>query len=159
MPDDKTEGSKSAVTGEPNERLIIEHAIGVLAGKGLIDEADQDLIDALRRIYHTHPFYRQEVKLTGEIIHDLCALRPAEYLAGAYEREREEHWERHEAERWSCPCGVTFGLYSWSAKHAHFYTLTDTGTFDSLVTTCPRCNRKLDKARAEHANGQLGFAF
>jgi hypothetical protein len=157
--DDADETSQLLVTGEPNERLVIEWAIGVLQGKGHIEEADDELIETLRRLYHANPTCQTEVKFNGDILHDLCAARPGEYLAAAYEHEREEYWERHEAQRWSCPCGCTFGLYIWSEKHVNFYTLTDTGLFDTQTTTCPRCNRNLTKARSDHANGQLGFAF
>ncbi len=41
----------------------------------------------------------------------------------------------------------------------NFYTLTDTGLFDTQVTTCPCCSRNLTKARNDNANGQLGFEF
>jgi hypothetical protein len=160
MPQDDTDDTgQSLVTGEPNERLVIELALLVMQGKGWIDEPDDELIETLRRLYHANPICQQEVTFNGDIMHDLCAGRPGEYLAAAYENERQEYWERYEAQRWSCPCGTTFGLYAWSEKRAHFYTLTDTGLFDTQVTACPRCNRNLAKARAAHADGQLGFAF
>jgi len=159
MPEDSPETSQAAVTGEPDERLVIELAIGVLHGKGHIEDADDELIETLRRLYHANPICQTEVRFNGDILHDLCAARPGEYLVAAYERECEEHWERHEAQRWSCPCGFTFGLCVWSEKRVNFYTLTDTGLFDTEAATCPRCSRNLNKARIDHANGQLGFAF
>ncbi|MGA2162937.1 MAG: hypothetical protein ABSH36_00530 [Solirubrobacteraceae bacterium] len=147
------------VDGEPNERLVIELALGVMRGKGWVEEPDDELIERLRRLYHANPICQQEVKFTGELLHDLCAARPGEYLAAAFEYECEERWERYEAERWSCPCGVTFGLYNWSHTNTAFYTLTSDGLFDSKVKECPRCSRNLAKARNEQAFGQLGFAF
>jgi DNA methylase len=150
---------ESPVAAEQNERLVIELALGVMQGKGWVEEPDDELIQTLRRLYHDNPVCQQEVKFTGEMLHDMCAARPGEYLAAAFENECQERWEREEAERWSCPCGYTFGLYSWSPTKADFYTLTTDGLFDSGVTKCPSCARNLAKVRAEHADGQLGFAF
>jgi hypothetical protein len=159
MPEDTADTHEPILTGGRNERLVIELALGVLHGKGHIEEVDDELIEMLRRLYHANPICQTEVKFNGDVLHDLCAARPGEYLAAALEREREEHWQRHEAQRWSCPCGFTFGLSVWSEKRVNFYTLTDSGLFDAEIATCPRCNRNLNKARTEHANGQLGFAF
>lgn len=143
---------------ESNERLVIEIAVRVMESKGWIEEdPDDELIETLRRLYQANPMCQFEVKFTGDLMHDLCAGRPGEYLAVAYERECQEHWERHEAERWSCPCGHTFGLYSWSERQVHFFTLTDDGLFDEQAVKCPSCKRDLAKARAETANGQLGL--
>jgi hypothetical protein len=142
-----------------NETVVINIALAVMQGKGWVEEPDDELIATLRRLYRENPMCQATVKFTGELIHDLCAARPGEYLASAYEREREEHWERYEAPRWSCPCGVTFGLYSWSETRADFYTFTSDGLFDVPVKQCPRCNRDIARVRAEQANGQLGFAF
>jgi hypothetical protein len=102
---------------------------------------------------------QQTVHFTGEVLHDMLAGRPGEYLAAAWETECQERWEREEAERWSCPCGFTFGLYPWSQEKVAFYTLTGSGLFDTQVTDCPGCTRNLKRARADHAHGQLGFAF
>lgn len=147
----------SVVAGEANERLVIELAICVLEGKGYVEEPDDELIYALRRLYHANPICQVKVKFNGEVLHDLCAGRPGEYLAGAWEREREEHWERHEAQRWSCPCGVTFGLYLFNSRDAHFYTLTTDGLFHTQVSNCPGCARDLKRVRAQHGDGQLGL--
>jgi hypothetical protein len=137
----------------------VEIAVSQMEGKGWIEEPDDELIDTLKRLYHENPVCQSTVQFNGEILHDMAAARRGEYLAAAFENECQERWEREEAERWSCPCGFTFGLYVWSEKRANFCTLTDTGLFDTDVTSCPACNRNLNKARADHANGQLGFAF
>jgi hypothetical protein len=99
---------------------------------------------------------RQTVTFNGELMHDLCAGRPGEYLAYAWEREQEENWERYEAPRWSCPCGVIYGLLMWGKK-ATFYTLTDDGLFDTQASDCPSCKRNLARVRGDHATGQLGL--
>lgn len=142
-----------------NEQLVIEIALSVMHGKGWIEEADGELVKTLRRLYAENEVCQHTVTFNGEALHDMCAARPGEYLAYAWERECEEHWERHEAPRWSCPCGTIFGLITWSERRAHFYTLTDDGLFDALVTDCPSCKRNLAKVQAEQADGQLGFAF
>ena len=142
-----------------NKEVVVALAVRVLQTKGWIEEPYDELIDALERLYDANPDCQIEVKFNGDPWHDMHAGRPGEYLAAAFEDECQEQWEREEAERWSCPCGFTFGLYVWNERRANFYTLTDSGLFDTDVTSCPRCNRDLNKARAEHANGQLGFAF
>ncbi len=101
---------------------------------------------------------KPEVTFTGEILHDLLAGRPGEYLAAAYERECEERWERH-APRWDCPCGFTLGAHNLYQCKPAFYTLTDDGLFDKAVAVCPNCKRNIAKVREQHADGQLGFAF
>ncbi len=63
--DDTDETSQSLVAGEPNERLVIEWAIGVLQGKGHIEEADDELIETLRRLYHANPICQTEVSSTA----------------------------------------------------------------------------------------------
>jgi hypothetical protein len=144
---------------QENERLVVEIALGVMQGKGWIDEPDDELIETLKRLYHENPICQFEVKFTGEALHDMLASRPGEYLAAAFEREGEERWEREEAQRWSCPCGFTFGPYQWNERKVDFYTLTDDGLFNEAVAVCPSCKRSLAKVREEHADGQLGFAF
>jgi hypothetical protein len=142
-----------------NEWVVVTLAIHMMQNKGWIDEPDDELFATLQRLYHEHPVCQVEVKFTGEVLHDMLAMRPGEFLLAAYEAEYQARWEREQAERWSCPCGITFGLYVWSDTHVAFYTLTDTGQFDRQAVTCPCCSRNLAKARAESANGQLGFAF
>lgn len=137
----------------------MEIAVSQMEGKGWIEEPDDELIDTLKRLYRENPPCQRAVRFNGEILHDMAAARPGEYLAAAFEYECQERWEREEAERWSCPCGFTFGLYPWNERRVTFYTLTDAGHFDTEVTNCPVCNRNLNKARTDHANGQLGFAF
>jgi hypothetical protein len=105
----------------------VEIAVSQMEGKGWIEEPDDELIDTLKRLYHENPPCQSTVQFNGEILHDMAAARPGEYLAAAFENECQERREREEAERWSCPCGFTFGLYVWSEKRANFYTLTDTG--------------------------------
>jgi hypothetical protein len=147
------------VSGEPNEALVIELALEHMAIRGWIEEADDELVERLRRLYHANPVCQIEVKFTGELLHDALATRPGEYLAAAYEQECIEHYERHEAPRMTCPCGMTFGIYQFGPRHAHFFTLTDDGLFDQQLNDCPSCARKLAKTREETANGQLGLGF
>lgn len=78
--DDSAEG---IVTGEPNEALVIELALGVMQGKGWIEEPDGELVEELRALYHANPLCQAQVTFTGEILHDMVAARPGEYLAAA----------------------------------------------------------------------------
>jgi hypothetical protein len=145
-----------------NEDIVIAICLDVMCGKGWLDsevEPDDELIETLKRLYRENPTCQVAVKFTGEALHDMCAGRPGEYLAAAYECEGRERWEREEAPRWSCPCGCTFGVYDWGGSKKNLYTLTDDGLFDQLVTDCPECKRNLAKVRKQHADGQLGFAF
>lgn len=142
-----------------NEDLVIDVALAVLEGKGWIEEPSDELIETLKRLYQAQPLCQIEVTYTGELLHDLIAARPGEILVAEFERKCEEHWEREQAERWSCPCGFTFGLYPFSERNVHFYTLTDDNLFDQAVTDCPCCTRNLKAVRERHADGQLGFAF
>lgn len=142
---------------EGNEQVVIEIALAVMQSKGWIEEPDGELIETLRRLYQANPMCQLKVKFTGEVLHDTCAGRPGEYLAAAWERECEEHWERHEAPRWSCPCGVTFGLITWGGRNAHFYTLSEDGLFNEQVADCPDCQRNLARVRGENRTGQLGL--
>lgn len=147
-------------TAEEKERVVVEYALGYMVARGwLEDEPDRVLLEALRRLYAENPLCQVEIVLNGEVLHDLAAARPGEHLALLYEQECNDHWEREEAERWSCPCGFTFGIYPWAGAQRSFYTLTDDGLFDRQVERCPRCDRDLAKARRELAEGQLGFAF
>lgn len=159
MPVDSDDQPSAPPTPQDNEWVVIELAIRVMQLKGWIEEPDDDLIEMLKRLYDANPFCQVEVNFTGDPLHDMLACRPGEYLAAAYENDCNERWEREEAERWSCPCGFTFGLYPWSEQNVAFYTLTDDGLFDTQVNDCPGCRRNLKKTRADHANGQLGFAF
>lgn len=145
-----------------NEELVISIALNVMLGKGWLDpevEPSDELLEVLKRLYNENPLCQIEVKFTGELMHDMCAGRPGEMLAAAYECEGQDHWERAEAPRWNCPCGFTFGLYEWHGSKTDLYTLTDDGLFDQKVIECPECKRNLAKVRAQHADGQLGFAF
>jgi hypothetical protein len=145
--------------GDTNEGLVVRLAVGVLVGKGWIEEPDDELVAALRRLYRTNPICQQEVRFTGELLHDMLAARPGEYLAAAWEQERQDEWERHHAERWSCPCGQTFGLYPHSDRGVALYTLADDGLFLEEVADCPSCARRLAATREQVAEGQLGFAL
>jgi hypothetical protein len=142
-----------------NEHLVIDIAVAVLCQRGRIEQPDDALIADLARLYQDNPLYQIKIKFTGEILHDMLAGRPGEYLAAAYEQECEERWEREEAPRWACPCGFTFGAYNLHERSAAFYKPTDDGLFDKAVSVCPKCNRNIAKFRAQHADGQLGFAF
>jgi hypothetical protein len=159
VPIDPDNHPSAPPTPQDNERVVIELAIRVMQLKGWIEEPDDDLIETLKRLYDANPLCQVEVNFTGDPLCDMLACRPGEYLAAAYENDCNERWEREEAERWSCPCGFTFGLYPWSEQNVAFYTLTDSGLFDTQVNDCPGCSRNLKKTRADHANGQLGFAF
>jgi hypothetical protein len=157
---DNEDTATSTEESQPtNEDLVIEVALAVLEGKGWIEEPTDELIATLKRIYQAEPLCQVEVKFTGETLNDLLAGRPGEILVASFEQECQEHWEREEAERWSCPCGVTFGLYPFSERNVHFYTLAEDGLFEQAVSDCPRCKRNLTKVREQHAEGQLGFAF
>jgi ribosomal protein S27AE len=145
-----------------NEETVINIALNVMCGKGWLDheiEPPDELLKILKRLYRENPLCQIEVKFTGDVIHDMCAGRPGEMLAAAYECEGQEHWEREEAPRWSCPCGYLFGLYEWHGSKTDFYTLTEDGLFDQKATDCPRCKRNLANVREDYADGQLGFAF
>ena len=145
-----------------NEELVISIALNVMCGKEWLDpevEPSDELLATLKRLYNENPLCQIEVKLTGDVMHDMCAGRPGEMLAAAYECEGQEHWEREEAPCWSCPCGFTFGLDEWRGSKTDLYTLTDDGLFDQKVTDCTSCKRNLAKVREDHADGQLGFAF
>ncbi len=166
MADPNTPNAPPGASSE-NRDVIVALAVGVLQGKGWIEEPYDELIDALRRLYDANPDCQIEVKFNGDPWHDMHAGRPGEYLAAAFENEceersereqaeRRERWEREEAERWSCPCGMTLAV--GSSKDA-FHTLTDDGLFEKTVSECPRCERNLAKVRSKHADGQLGFAF
>jgi len=145
--------------GGTNEDLVVRLAVGVLAGKGWVEEPDDELIAALRRLYRANPICQQAVSFTGELLHDMLAARPGEYLAAAWEQEQQHHWERHHAERWSCPCGKTFGIYPFSDRRVLFYTLAADGLFAEHATGCPSCGRDLATMRDEVPAGQLGFAL
>ena len=41
--------------GDTNEDLVVRLAVGVLAGKGWVEEAGDELIAALRRLYRANP--------------------------------------------------------------------------------------------------------
>lgn len=148
---------------EPNERLVIDLALGGMASRGWIEEPDDtellELIATLRELFAKYPLCRQEFKLTGDLWHDLHAARPGEYLIGAYECYCEERWQREEAERWSCPCGETFALSGYNPKRPDFWTLGSDGLFVEQVTKCPLCTRELAKAHEDCANGQLDLGF
>jgi len=147
-------------SADEKERVVVEYALGYMVARGwLEDEPDRELLEALRRLYAENPLCQVTIALNGEVLHDLAAARPGEHLALLYEEECRERWEREEAEHWSCPCGVTFGMYPWAGVQQSFYTLAQDGLFDRQVKRCPRCTRDLAKVRADLAEGQLGFAF
>ena len=52
---------------------------------------------------------------------------------------------------------MTFGLYVFNERDAHFYTLTADGLFNTQVGKCPGCTRDLKKVREQHGDGQLGL--
>jgi hypothetical protein len=152
-------GNERASERLDHESLVIGLALDVLAGKGFFEEPSEELITALQRLYRANTICQTQVRFTGDLLHDMRAARPGEYLAGLYELGCEERWQREHAPRWSCPCATTFGLLEPYPGSAAFFTLTADGLFDTQVTSCPRCARDLAKSRAEHADGQLGFEF
>jgi hypothetical protein len=144
---------------EANRDLVVDLAAGILVGKGWCDEPDDELFGALSRLYDATPICQRELKFTGEVLRDLLAARPAEYLAAAWEQAQQDRWERECAERWGCPCGETFGLYPFTPARVTFYTLADDGLFLEQVSHCPRCERDLATTRADVPAGQLGFVL
>jgi hypothetical protein len=138
----------------PGAAIAIRLALAVLAGKQAIEEVDDPLIVTLKALYDEDPFCRVPVDSTGKALPGALDHRPGEYLAAAYIQHQQERWERDSAQRWSCPCGVTFALFIRS-----FYTLTADGLFAGEVSLCPGCGRDLANVRATVVYGQLGFAF
>ncbi len=99
-------GPNEPAAGDPVERLAIELAVTHMQCQGWIDEPDEQIIEDLARLYRERPAtYRIAIEFNGDVLHDLLAARPAEYLAGAWRMKQEDHWERYEAPRWSCPAG------------------------------------------------------
>jgi len=145
---------------DSKKQNVIECALSHMTSRGwLDDEPGAELLGDLARLYDETPEVQKDIVYNGDVLHDLAASRPWEHLALLVEDEYREQWEREEAERWSCPCGHPFGVYSWSSTLCHYYTLAEDGTFDEHVEKCPTCSRTLAKVRAELAEGQLGFAF
>jgi hypothetical protein len=87
---------------------VVAIALDVLTAKGwLEDDPDPELLAALHRLYRTQPICQVEVRYTGELLHGMLGERPGVYLAGAFENERQEEWERT-LPTWSCDCGQVF---------------------------------------------------
>ena len=83
----------AAPLSNPNEDLVVAIAVDVLAAKRWLEDApDEELLADLRRLYHTNPVCQLEVRYTGELLHDMLASRPGEYLAAAYDRRRVGSW-------------------------------------------------------------------
>ena len=54
--------------------LVAGIAVNVLAAKGwLEDEPDDELADALHRLYHANPVCQVKVEYSGELLHDMLA--------------------------------------------------------------------------------------
>ncbi|MGO9975786.1 MAG: hypothetical protein ACLP01_23880 [Solirubrobacteraceae bacterium] len=145
--------SRSAATS--NEDLVVAIALDVLAAKGwLEDDPDPELLAALHRLYRTQPICRVEVRYTGELMQDMLAERPGVYLAGAFENERQEEWERT-LPTWSCDCGQVFKVLAGGLPGKpddRFYRVLDNGLLGELAGTlrgtgiarskaCPECAR------------------
>jgi hypothetical protein len=159
-----------------NEELVIGIALNVMAGKGWIydETVDEELIETLRRLYRENPLCQVKVQFTGELMHDLMAARPGEYLASAYEVECQERWERG-LPVWACDCGAEYKITPdpWGAAKRNdcFYRIASDGTLDKLVgstrgrgvsvearnTACPDCGREFVRTLARQADPQLSL--
>lgn len=127
-----------------NEDLVVELALNYMCARGWIDPecVDDQLEQALRRLYRADETgfirTRQPIKFTGEVLHDLCAARPGECLAHAWECEQIEAYERA-LPVWRCDCGSEFKVapHPWQATRANdrFYRAAEDGTLGALVGT------------------------
>ncbi len=156
-------------TQASNEEMVVAIALDVLAGKGFIaEEPDDELVAALRRLYAAPPVCQLEVQFTGEVLHDMLAARPGQYLAGFYEQERQEAWERT-VPTWTCDCGQAFKVLpgeSPGRPDDSFYRIVENGLLGQLVGTsrgtgithnkaCPDCRREFAMTLKRHADPQL----
>jgi hypothetical protein len=160
-----------------NEELVVGIALDVMAGKGWIDgdTIDDDLVEALRRLYRANPICQVKVEFTGELMHDMLAARPGEYLAAAYELECQERWER-ELPVWACDCGAQYKVTPdwYSAKPNNcFYRVAEDGTLGDLVGStrgrgiseaarnmvCPACGGEFARTLARQADPQLSLGI
>ncbi|MGO9973426.1 MAG: hypothetical protein ACLP01_11590 [Solirubrobacteraceae bacterium] len=153
-------------TQASNEEIVVAIALDVLAGKGFIaDEPDDELVAALRRLYGAHQLW---VQFTGEVLHDTLAARAGEYLAGFYEQERQEAWERT-VPTWVCDCGQASKVLPGGIPGRpddRFYRIVEDGLLGQLVGTirgtgithnkaCPDCRREFVMTLKRHADPQL----
>jgi hypothetical protein len=152
-----------------NEEIVVAIALDVLAGKGwFAEEPDDELVAELRRLYGAHPVCQLEVQFTGEVLHDMLAARPGEYLAGFYEQERQEAWERT-VPTWTCDCGQAFKVLpdgTPGRPDDRFYRIVEDGLLGQLAGTirgtgishnkaCPDCRREFAMTLKLHADPQL----
>lgn len=87
-------------------------------------------------------------------LRDMLASRPGEHLAGFYENECQEAWERTVA-TWTCDCGQTYKVLPGGLPGRpddRFYRIVEDGVLGALVGTtrgigishnkaCPGCGR------------------
>jgi hypothetical protein len=156
-------------THASNEEVVVAIALDVLAGKGwLAEEPDDELVAELRRLYGAHPVCQLPVEFTGEVLHDMLAARPGQYLAGFYEQERQEAWERT-VPTWTCDCGQAFKVLPGGdvgRPNDCFYRIVEDGLLGQLAGTirgtgithnkaCPDCHREFAATLKRHADPQL----
>ena len=70
-------------------------------------------------------------------LRDMLASRPGEHLAGFYENECEEAWERTVA-TWTCDCGQTYKVLPGGLPGRpddRFYRIVEDGVLGALVGT------------------------
>jgi hypothetical protein len=152
-----------------DEELVVALAVDVLAAKGwLEDDPDPELLGDLHRLYRANPVCQLQVRYTGELLHDMLASRPGEYLAAAFESERQEAWERTVAS-WTCDCGQTFKVLPGGNRRRpddRFYRIVADGLLGELVGTvrgigishnkaCPDCRREFAATVKRLADPQL----
>jgi len=148
-----------------NEDLVVASALDVLVAKGwLVDGADEQLVSELHHIHQTNA----TVRFSDGLPHDKLAACVGEHLAGTYERERQEEWERS-LPAWSCDCGRAYKVVAGglpSRPDDEFYALRGDGLPGELVGTsrgvgisrnksCLTCGREFARTVARQADPQL----
>ena len=133
-----------------NKEVVVALAVRVLQTRGWIEEPYDELLDGLERLYDANPDCQIEVEFNGDPWHDMHAGRPGEYLAVAFEDQcRENNGNARRRSAGPAPAGSPLVSTCGTSGGPSLYTCTDTGLFDTDVTSCPRCNRDLNKARAD----------
>lgn len=170
--------SKSEQTCPEAEEQMVELALDYMVSRGWIDAECADEVEPdLRRLYRadtTGLIRRPEpIKLTGDLMTDLCLARPREYLAHAWECEQIEEYERS-VPIWECACGSEFknDPGRWGSKpNNRFYRIAEDDTFGELVGTlrghgsgkeerndaCPDCGRRFAETIQRQLDPQLSL--